>query len=350
MSKKPQKIQFNGGELSPWLMGRVDIAKFDKTALLCRNFIPLTEGALKRRGGTRFVAQTPEDDDVTLRIVPNPIDAIVMINNENTDTMTVSRGDTVTYEVRARYYKTVSGKVSLTQSMVLNIVLVSLVETCYLSITPVPVDATVKIGGYERKLYFGKKNETVDYVVYKDGYQMKSGTVLLNESKSITVSLEEEEVVVSEYGDWGDPVAFISCTAYGCIEPQLKCFLIQFENGYLPILFNSNKVAPSASDIDESLFVYTHDNGYDSYLLDGNHTKRLGVIKRQKYGIYYYDLDGTLLVAYDYASMTFMGWQVDDEREYAATYKRYDGSVSGSLIKVYYKGEQVFLMRGRNNG
>ena len=41
MSIKPEKVQFNGGELSPWLEGRTDIAKYDKTAKLCRNFIPL---------------------------------------------------------------------------------------------------------------------------------------------------------------------------------------------------------------------------------------------------------------------------------------------------------------------
>ena len=54
MSIKPTRMQFNGGELSPWLQGRTDIAKYDKTAKLCRNFIPLVEGSLKRRGGTRF--------------------------------------------------------------------------------------------------------------------------------------------------------------------------------------------------------------------------------------------------------------------------------------------------------
>ena len=52
MSIKPAKVQFNGGELSPWLEGRTDIAKYDKTAKLCRNFIPMAEGSLKRRGGT----------------------------------------------------------------------------------------------------------------------------------------------------------------------------------------------------------------------------------------------------------------------------------------------------------
>jgi hypothetical protein len=178
MSKRPQKNQFNGGELSPWLMGRTDIAKFDKTAVLCRNFIPLTEGALKRRGGTRFVAKTPEADDVTLKIVPTPMEAMVMINNQQISEITVARGDTITYEVKALNYETVSGKVVVNQSMVLNIVLVSRVDTCTLMISPVPFDATVKISGYERKFYRGRKNETVDYVVYKDGYQMISGEII----------------------------------------------------------------------------------------------------------------------------------------------------------------------------
>lgn len=350
MSKKPQKIQFNGGELSPWLKGRVDIAKFDKTAILCRNFIPLTEGALKRRGGTRFVAQTSVDEGVTLRIVPTPMEATVLINNEKRNAIMVARGDTVSYEVRAYNYETVSGKVTITQSMVLNIVLVSVVETCALTISPVPFDATVKINGYERKFYRGKKNETVDYIVYKDGYQMQSGSVVLSENKSLIITLEEEEEAPSEYGDWGDPVAFISCTAYGRIYPQYKCFLIKFENGYLPILFDSDKVMPSDSDVDYNRFVYTELSGYDAYLQDRNRIDRLGVIKRTDQAIYYYDLDGTTLAAFDYVSMMFMGWQLDDEGQYAATYKRYDGSVSGSVIKVYYKGEQIWEMRGRNNG
>ena len=66
MEMKPAKVQFNGGELSPWLEGRVDFAKYDKTAKLCRNFIPISEGSLKRRGGTRFVAFTPEEETVVL--------------------------------------------------------------------------------------------------------------------------------------------------------------------------------------------------------------------------------------------------------------------------------------------
>lgn len=350
MSRKPQKIQFNGGELSPWLKGRTDIAKFDKTAVLCRNFIPLTEGALKRRGGTRFVATTPVDDDVTLKIVPSPMEATVMINNEIRDTIIVARGDTVSYEVKASGYETVSGKVTMSQSIVLNIVLISKVETCTLMISSVPFDATVKINGYERKFYRGRKNETVDYIVYKDGYQMQSGNVVLGENKSLIITLVEEEEEACEYGDWGEPLAFVSCTAYGCMEPQYKCFLIKFENGYLPILFDSNKTAPGISDINYNRFVYTELNGYDSYLLDRNRTNQLGVIKRTKDAIYYYDLDGTTLAAFDYVSMMFMGWQLDDEGQYAATYKRYDGNVSGSVIKVYYKGNLVFEMRGRNNG
>ena len=179
---------------------------------------------------------------------------------------------------------------------------------------------------------------------------MQSGSVILSENKSLTITLVEDEEEECEYGDWGDPLAFVSCTAYGCIETQYKCFLIKFENGYLPILFDSNKVAPGISDINYNRFVYTESNGYDSYLLDRNRTNKLGVIKRTKDAIYYYDLDGTTLAAFDYVSMMFMGWQLDDEGRYAATYKRYDGNVSGNVIKIYYKGELVFEMRGRNNG
>ena len=92
MSIKPTRMQFNGGELSPWLQGRTDIAKYDKTAKLCRNFIPLVEGSLKRRGGTHFVAQTPQDDDILFQILPTPVEAKVLINGVERSSITVTRG------------------------------------------------------------------------------------------------------------------------------------------------------------------------------------------------------------------------------------------------------------------
>ena len=104
MSIKPTRMQFNGGELSPWLQGRTDIAKYDKTAKLCRNFIPLVEGSLKRRGGTHFVAQTPLDDDILFQIIPTPPEAKVLINGVERSSITVARGDKLYYEVSCDGY------------------------------------------------------------------------------------------------------------------------------------------------------------------------------------------------------------------------------------------------------
>lgn len=55
MAYKPALNQFNGGEISPQLEGRFDWDKYNYSAKLCKNFIPLVEGSLKRRGGSHFV-------------------------------------------------------------------------------------------------------------------------------------------------------------------------------------------------------------------------------------------------------------------------------------------------------
>lgn len=47
----------NAGELSPLLEGRTDFAKYKKGLKLCENWIPLVQGPLTRRPGTKFVAE-----------------------------------------------------------------------------------------------------------------------------------------------------------------------------------------------------------------------------------------------------------------------------------------------------
>jgi hypothetical protein len=46
---------FNSGELSPMLDGRIDFAKYGSGASILENFIPTVQGPIVRRGGTRFV-------------------------------------------------------------------------------------------------------------------------------------------------------------------------------------------------------------------------------------------------------------------------------------------------------
>lgn len=56
-----RKIQqsFDGGEISPWLDGRTDLAKYASSCRLVENFIPLPQGGLLKRPGRRYLGPLP---------------------------------------------------------------------------------------------------------------------------------------------------------------------------------------------------------------------------------------------------------------------------------------------------
>ena len=57
MSKaSPALTNFNSGEFSPLLEGRVDFDRYQNGCALVENFIPTVQGPAVRRGGTRFVS------------------------------------------------------------------------------------------------------------------------------------------------------------------------------------------------------------------------------------------------------------------------------------------------------
>lgn len=56
MRADPIYTSFNGGEVSPLLGGRPDLEKWNAALQVCQNLIPRVQGALTRRGGTRYVA------------------------------------------------------------------------------------------------------------------------------------------------------------------------------------------------------------------------------------------------------------------------------------------------------
>ena len=347
MSVKTAKLQFNGGELSPWLAGRLDIAKYNQTAKLCRNFLPLTEGSLKRRGGTRFVAKTPDTTSLTLTIIAAPLEAKVMINGCRQNTLKVAMGDTVHYEVSAKGYVTTRGKYLVTENTTLEINLVSLSERKTLTIVPSPADATVKIAGLSRTVYQGLTGETVKYMVYKNGYEAVVGTVVLDTDKTKAVTLTAHSEDEGDYGGWGLPLSFVCCSAFGAEYPQKKCFMIHFANGYLPILFDAFKTAPDENDVDESLFISTPSSGYNALCLNAIKQRWLAVIKRGKNAVFYEHLDGIPICGF----MTKdTAWQVDENGDFATIYNTYDGYVTGKTVKVCYEGNLVWSMKGRSHG
>jgi hypothetical protein len=61
----PLITSFNAGELSPLIGGRPDLEKYRAGLSLCENLIPRVQGALQRRGGTRFVSEVKDSADRT---------------------------------------------------------------------------------------------------------------------------------------------------------------------------------------------------------------------------------------------------------------------------------------------
>lgn len=51
----PIQTSFNGGEMSPEMDGRVDLAKYAASAHVMENFMPLIQGPAKKRSGTKFI-------------------------------------------------------------------------------------------------------------------------------------------------------------------------------------------------------------------------------------------------------------------------------------------------------
>ncbi len=59
---------FAGGEITPELLGRIDLGKFQTGLALCRNFIVLPHGPVTRRPGTKFVREVKNSAHTTVLI------------------------------------------------------------------------------------------------------------------------------------------------------------------------------------------------------------------------------------------------------------------------------------------
>lgn len=59
------RASFNGGELSPLIAGRIDIAKFPTACARMEGFLPTTQGPAIARPGFRFVAEVKDSTDRT---------------------------------------------------------------------------------------------------------------------------------------------------------------------------------------------------------------------------------------------------------------------------------------------
>jgi hypothetical protein len=76
----PAQNSFSGGELSPLLEGRQDLAKYAIGCRRLRNFLPMIQGPAQKRGGTRFVAEVKDSSTRTWlqEFIKTETDAVVV--------------------------------------------------------------------------------------------------------------------------------------------------------------------------------------------------------------------------------------------------------------------------------
>lgn len=63
------QASFTGGELSPSLYGRVDLAKYQTSLKTCRNFVAMLYGGVRNRAGTKYIAEAC-DSSYRSRLIP----------------------------------------------------------------------------------------------------------------------------------------------------------------------------------------------------------------------------------------------------------------------------------------
>ena len=64
----PAITSFNGGELTPLMDAQINTVQYQSGASLIKNMIPLVQGPVTRRAGTRFVAEAKDSDDKILLV------------------------------------------------------------------------------------------------------------------------------------------------------------------------------------------------------------------------------------------------------------------------------------------
>lgn len=201
MAIKPALNQFNGGEVSPWLEGRFDWEKYKYSAKLCKNFIPLIEGSLKRRSGTHFVAETESLPIITTKFVvtfsdsPTVLpDTYISVNGAGEEKINASNpmtyeinmdyGSVLTYSIRADGYQPVKGNLTVMEDNTVNIQLLSIQNAVTLTINTTPPSAEVYINGIKTRSLTFDKSQTVSYRATFGG-QTKSSTIQITQDTTI---------------------------------------------------------------------------------------------------------------------------------------------------------------------
>lgn len=191
MSIKPVQNQFNGGEISPLMEGRFDLPAYQYSASILQNFIPISEGCYKRRGGTHFVSSAKQVGAVLFKVKTEPSNAVVIIDGVEQNQCWSAVGDTVSYIVSADGYVSQGGTYKVDGAKEIEVKLVSSVIRCAFEIEATPDDAVVMINGLERNKISVGQNSKIEWSVSKQGYFTQSGIInAISENTKVNVNLK----------------------------------------------------------------------------------------------------------------------------------------------------------------
>lgn len=120
-------------------------------------------------------------------IMPTPSNATVTINGENRTTISVNKGEEVSWKVEATGYDAKSGTYVVQDDSTMN---VSLDRTiCTFTIIPTPADAIVIINGENRSSINVEYGTMVTYSVAREGYHPQEGSKTITDNSTIPISL-----------------------------------------------------------------------------------------------------------------------------------------------------------------
>ncbi len=276
MGIKPVQNQFNGGEISPLMSARFDLPVYQYSGAVMSNFIPASEGYIKRRGGTHFVASGKEEEAILFSITSNVDTAEVIINGVVQESCYCAYGDVVSYTVRAEGYLTQSGVYTIDEDTELTVNLVSNVIRHTFAVNADEA-AAVMINGIARRSAEVGDGASVSWSVSKEGYQTQGGAEIVRADKSIDVDLKMR-ITISASPE--DAVVVINGEERNYIDVEPQTFVswsvskegYQTQSGSLTVTTSKSIVVSlSAQVVGQVMFDRSTAGTYNIKLEDGRY-------------------------------------------------------------------------------
>lgn len=128
----------------------------------------------------------------TINVI-SPLDAVVTINGETTNSLVVDKNSEVTWSVEAPHYESKNGTQTVTEDTSIDVTLVANKYT--LTINPTPADAVVELNGEVKNSITADYNTDVSIKISKKGYKTYTENYKIAQTETKDITLEVEEFV-----------------------------------------------------------------------------------------------------------------------------------------------------------